>query len=269
MNLGNLVRALKRTDLILTPAVERYLVQHGDDPYPDWVLDKLFDTLRTPPRDRSGSFSGSAAGQCMRAQELAFAGVPQEPTDAQLQNIYNDGKWRHLRWQGMLLTLGLIEDIEYLVRWPQYLSRGSLDGRGVVGTHQNQHWTGLEFGFELKGVSTFQFGRLVKEGPMEKHLKQVDHYFALGCFDLFVIVYEDKTTQAWKEWVIEPDPARIRKAEEQIWALAESVDTKTLHAQLPDCAKRTGETYNQCGFGRNGQCARARRTVPTPFVRSN
>ena len=268
VNIAALVRAVKRADLVITPELEPWLVKHGDEAFPDWVVDILADLLRTKPRIRSGSFSGSAAGHCNRRQQLQFAGVTGEAVDAQLQNIFNDGKFRHLRWQGMLLTLGLITDVEYLVKWPQMLSRGSLDGRGEVSqNHPNAKWRGTEFGFELKGVSTFQYSALAKSGPKDEHLRQIHHYFVLGGFDLFIVIYEDKTTQAWTEWVVEPDPVLLKEAEKQIWELRNSVKSKTLDAILPECVAK-GARYKDCPFGQNGKCQLALTKVPMPFVTS-
>ena len=268
MNINALIKAVRRSDLIITPVLEPWLLKEGDNALPLWVLRMLFDVLATPPRNRSKSFSGSAAGSCPRAQELQFANVPQDPTDAQLQNIFNDGKYRHLRWQGMLLAAGLLTDIEYLVQWPDMLSRGSLDGRGVIPpNHHNVGWRGLEYGFELKGVSTFQYTRLVKDGPMEKHLRQIAMYFVLTNCDLFSLVYEDKTTQSWHEWVYKRSDlqAFINDGEKEIWELKNAVESKKLHPILPECKLKKG-AYQQCGYGTNGRCSAAANHPPAPFV---
>lgn len=266
MNINAIIRAVKKSDLIITPVLTPWLAKHGDEPFPDWVVDRLVEILRAKPRDRSGSFSGSAAGSCFRAQELQFAGVPGAPVDAQLQNIFNDGKYRHLRWQGMLLTTGLATDIEYLVKWPKMLSRGSLDARGVVpDNHAQVRWRGLEYGVEVKGVSTFQFSELKKNGMLHKHKKQVHHYFVLGCFDLFIVIYEDKTTQDFHEWVVEPEQALLEEAEKEIWELRNAVRTGQMHPMLPGC-RRHDAVWKECGYGENGRCEKALRKPPKPFL---
>lgn len=270
MNLNKMIRSAKQyNDLIAKPIIEDWLLRHGDDPFPDWVNQELLKVMSTKPRDRSGSFSGSAAGTCLRMQELGFAGLQGGAIDPQLQNIFNDGKWRHLRWQGMLLTTGLATDIEYLVRWREHLSRGSVDARGVVrDDHPRVPWRGKEVGYEAKGWSTFQFQKLKAEGIPYKHNKQIHHYFVLGCFDLFSYIAEDKTTQEIHEIVIEPDPQMIQEAEDDIWELSKAVKTKTLHGVKPACLQRKGSEYNDCPFGRNGKCLAANTDVPPPFVRS-
>ena len=195
----------------------------------------------------------------MRAQELQYLGLPGRSIDAQLQNIFNDGKWRHLRWQGMLLAAGLLVDIEYQLPWPAMKSKGSVDGVGEVShSHPYPAWRGKEFGFELKGISTFQFAKIRDNGPLDKHLKQVHRYFLSGGFDLFVIVYEDKTTQAFEEFVIEPDQQLLAGSKRELVILNEAIAKKELHGMLPDCQRARGPEWQDCAFGgQHGLCQRA------------
>lgn len=269
LDIKRMIRNVKNENLIVTRPINDWLLKHGDDAFSDEVADWVADQLRTQPRVREGSFSGASAGQCKRRQELAFAGAGEVVIDNQLRNIFNDGKWRHLRWQAMLLETGTITHAEYPVFWRDQYSRGTLDARGVVPTtHSKPRWHGLEFGFELKGVSTFQYSNLAKNGPLPKHYKQVHHYFVLGNLDLFSIVYEDKTTQAWVEWVIEPDAKMLIEAEHEINQLAKSVKTKKIHDLLPECHKRTGQEFRDCPFGgKGGVCVQAISKRPPEFSR--
>lgn len=270
ISIAKLVKEANNIDTIVTRPIRQWLLQHGDDALSPEVVGYVAAQLGTQPRIRSGSFSGASAGRCLRQQELAYAGVGGDVIDPQLRNIFNDGKWRHLRWQAMLLETGVITDPEYLVWWKEKRSRGSLDGRGEVPMdHPKPQWRGLEFGFELKGVSTFQFSALEKSGPKPEHYRQVHHYFVLGGFDLFSIVYEDKTTQNWKEWVIEPDAKLMIEAEHDIRELSKAVDTKKLHRMLPECRKRTGTQFNECPFGgKRGACVKALTNPPKEFANS-
>lgn len=250
ISLKNLAKALNNVDTIITPKLVPFLIEHGDDPFPDWVIGRIAEVLRTKPRDRSGSFSGSSAGGCARRQELDFLGMPQQPIDAQLRNIFNDGKWRHLRWQAFLLKAGVLSDIEYSLPWPTMRSMGSVDGIGEVpGDHPQQDWQGKYFGFELKGVSTFQFPKYKENGPLDKHIRQVHRYFLVGGFDLFSIIYEDKTTQAWCEWVIKPDPKLLAESKRELEELNGAIDRKELHPMLPDCRNLRGPEWADCTYG--------------------
>lgn len=268
ISITKLAREFKRKETIVTRPITDWLLQHGDDAFSPEVTAWVAGQIGTQPRVRSGSFSGASAGVCLRAQELAFIGMPGEAIDSQLRNIFNDGKWRHLRWQAMLLETGTITDAEYPVFWHDYYARGTIDGRGEVPQdHPVERWRGLEFGFELKGVSTFQFSKYREAGqPTGKHKRQIDHYFAIGAFDLFSYVIEDKTTQEFFEMIVEPDEEGVAEALADIKALGSAVDTKTIHAIRPDCKVHRGEDWRECPFGKaTGICTQ--RNAPRPFRR--
>lgn len=266
VNIARLVREVKRKETIVTRPISEWLLKNGDDAHSPEVAAWIASQISTQPRVRSGSFSGAMAGDCLRAQELAYAGVSGETIDTQLRNIFNDGKWRHLRWQAMLLDAGVITDAEYPVFWHDYFSRGTIDGRGEVpASHPVERWRGLEFGFELKGVSTFQFGRYKKEGqPTGSHRAQIDRYFAIGGFDLFSYVIEDKTTQEFYEMVVERDDTAVELADREIKALGHAVMADRIHAPRPQCVKHRGEDWQGCPYGSaSGACTKV--LVPKPF----
>ena len=126
-----------------------------------------------------------------------------------------------------------------------------MDGSGVVyDDHPRHAWRGMEYGFELKGVSTFQFQKIKKDnsGPLDKHLRQVSRYFLMGGFGLFIIIYEDKTTQEYLEWVVEPEPELIEEQRAELITLNDAVDRKKLPPQLPECAVRKG-AFRDCSYG--------------------
>lgn len=263
INLKALAKAITATDKIITPAVSEWLTLHGDDALDEAVAEKIKQLLTTTPRYRGKSFSSSSAGSCIRAQVYGYLDAPGEAVDQQLANIYIDGKWRHLRWQAMLLSIGILTDIEYSLPWPAKRSVGTMDGLGVVpDTHPNVAWRGQEFGWELKGVSTFQYSSVSKGEPMEAHLNQVARYFLSSGLELFSIVYEDKTTQAFHEWVVQRDSAdmkaRIQESAYELDHLNEAVDTRTLPQRLPECASLRGETFRSCSYGGDsyGPCAK-------------
>lgn len=264
LNLKAMIKAVQNSDHIITPRLQEYLVTHGDDEYPEWVVDKIAEQLVTPPRVRHSSFSSSSAGQCLRRQVLQFLGAKQGSVGFQLQNIFNDGKWRHLRWQAILLTAGILTDMEEVATWPKMRARGTLDGIGIVpNDHPRIDWRGEEFGFELKGVSTYLFPKYKDAGPKETdHLQQVARYFLKQGYRLFVIIYEDKSTQEWKEWVIDAESEMMKKIiadqKGELEWLNDSVNRKKLPVMLHECSKLKGTTFNGCPMGGpNGPCATA------------
>lgn len=262
LNLKDVLKAARATDLILTPRIMQWLMQYGDDAVPPHIADWIAEQLKAKPRVRSGSFSASSAGRCLRQQELAYLDMPSgETIDYRLQNIFNDGKWRHLRWQAMCLDANVLQKAEMPLYWRGKKSRGTIDGYGVVpDNHVRPSWRGKDFGFELKGMNPYGYARAVKRDPemKEEHLRQVHRYFLMGGFDLFVIVYEDKASQGWFEWVIEPDDQRLKESQQELDELNEAIDLQLLHPVLPQCKIRTGE-FKECPYGidAHGACLKS------------
>lgn len=262
LRMNDIIKAVRDHDLIITPRLNDHLMQRGDDELPVEVADIIHEQLVTKPRVRSASFSGSSAGQCYRAQELAFLGMPQQGAiGPRLQNIFNDGTWRHLRWQAMLLHAGILDRIEIPLFWRNMKARGTMDGIGTVpDDHPRESIRGLEFGFELKGANPFVYHKAVKQdqGVKEEHENQVARYFLLGGYDLFVTIYENKATQEWYEWVSFPDMERIEAQRQELLELNGSIDTQQLHPMLPQCKIETG-AFKECAYGQSaaGACPRA------------
>lgn len=261
LDLKKIIKAAKNTQLIITPVLNDWLMQHGDDPVPPEIAEMVYEQLTTAPRNRSASFSASSAGMCHRRQVLGFLGVPETGAiDPQLQNIFNDGKWRHLRWQTMLLMAGLLDDLEDPQVWKKMRSRGTMDGRGhVYEGHPRPQWEGLEYGFELKGVSPFLFPKFKKaDEAKEEHKGQVHRYFLMSGLDLFIIVYENKGTQEWVEWVIEPDDELLAEQRKELKTLNAAVDRQRLPPVLPSCKAQIGPVFNECPYGgKGGPCLRS------------
>lgn len=261
MSYAAIIKELKRQDTIVSMPYREWLLTKSDEGLPQWVVDRIMAQMVQRPRIRVGSFSPSSSGQCLRRQELSFLGVPVPfgaGPDARLMNIFNDGKWRHLRWQANLLAAGILTDIEWAVPWIRMRALGNVDGRGYVREdHPRMSWRGKEFGFELKGANPFMYNKQTRrDEPDEKHLRQVHRYFLQGGFELYVILYEEKGTNEWKEWVVEPDPVILEEAREELIQLNASIDSGRLHPMLPSCKIRMGDQWTrECPYaGETGIC---------------
>ncbi len=248
-----------RDDLILTPMLETMLPAWDGTINPD-VAENLAKLMSTPQRNRSRSFSASQAGNCLRRQELAFLGIPGIGVPSrQLSMIFANGTWTHMRWQATLMTLGLLDGIEVLVRKPKWRARCSLDG---VGTAKEGRFEGREFGFELKGRNDYAFNVQAAKGVDDKTRKQVDFEFLLTGLDLFVILNENKNNQGIKEWVVIRDEARVDAAAQELEELNTSIDLGILHPMLPLCKQMKGPDWDNCPFGSPGGPCMAAGTWP-------
>ena len=86
-----------------------HLRRHREDPFSPFTLSVLFELAGREPRERRGSFSVSQLATCMRYQGFRYHGAEGvEVPDGRLHSIFHDGHWRHLRWQGLLLEVGVV-----------------------------------------------------------------------------------------------------------------------------------------------------------------
>lgn len=238
MSLKELLQGTKRTDLLITPKLTLWLMQNSHVVVPPEVAEKLSAAMQAKPRDRSASFSASARGNCVRAQVLQYLGYPQKVfTDTALSRIFIDGTWRHLKFQAMLMTAGIITDFEHSRHSSELRLTGSLDGVNVP-----EAW-----GFELKGINMWGFNTHKKKNKMMyKHWLQVGSYFVLFPeLERFSVIYEDKNTNQLVEWVVHKDDGARDEALQEIRLLNHAVDTK----RVP-----LGELRGSCTKNLNGRC---------------
>jgi len=234
-----LAKKLKKNNLIVTPRLELWLMKNSHLLVSEKNADLLKETVLTKPRDRSKAFSSSTRGTCLRSQMFQYIGVPAGgEIDPTLHSIFIDGTWRHLRWQMMLLEAGILTDIEVPFHNEEYRLKGSLDG-----TNEEEGW-----GFELKGTSNSS----VVSGaapPFDYHKLQIHTYFVgRPDIDRFVLLYEDKRYQAWREIIIEREPDLVVAVHDELAYLNDCVDERVLPDVLPDCKRGTGVTFRKCKF---------------------
>lgn len=248
----------KDKSLLLTPRINEYIMENAGSLYTKEAMERVWQELTKPGRKRSGSFSASSAGQCLRRQELALLGKPQAPIYPALIEVFESGKWYHARWQALLLSANLLEDIEVSLDWPKYTSKGSADGRGYVHWEpSNPAWKDREYLIELKSVGEFAWAKKA-QGPSEDHLKQMHRYMLTSGIHMCVYLVIDKGNASglgWKEFVIEANPKRLEESENELIELNKALEKKKLHPLLTECKLGKGYKYTSCPFtGRNGPC---------------
>ena len=222
----------KQENQLVTPEAVKWLGQNVNLDYPSWVIDKITEQLRSDANSkRDGRFGASSRGDCLRRQVFQYLGFPQRGGfDYQLHNIFHDGHWRHMRWQAMLLTAGVIDDIE--VQYQKDSFSISMDG---VNTEDG--WL-----FELKGAS------YVPSEVPEKHMLQIHTYFAVSGIETCSYVVEDKRTQDWREWVVTPIDQYVNAVQEEMDDLESAVKDQRIPEALPACRQETGEVYKRCPY---------------------
>ena len=236
-NLKRMVRVAKQQSRI-TPKLTGWLASHGEGVVvTDEETEALLLRLVKPGGSRSHAFHPSQLYQCPRRQVFDYYGVEGlRAYNPQLQNIFNDGTWRHMRWQIMLLNAGILDRVEVKVTVPELRLSGSMDG-----VNDTDGWM-----FELKGTS--QFSTIKKNGVMPAHVKQVQTYLMAAELDSAVVVYEDKLSQNWAEFDVHRDEGTVREVTAILEVLNEAVDHERLPEMLDDCKTATGKTFDQCPY---------------------
>jgi hypothetical protein len=243
MTLLSAVKRIKKAEgLLVTPKVIDFLQRH-----PDGVVwdDEAYEVWRELTAramgndDRSGRFGASSRGDCLRLQVFNFLGMPAgKLLGPDTQNLFNDGKWRHLRWQMMALQAGAITHAEYPYAMKSLRVSGSMDG---LNSYES-------FGFELKGDRNWS---RVMDGVPEKHDLQMHTMMLATGWDTFVYIVEDKESQQWREIIVRRDPKIIALVRAELEELNEYIEDHRLPPVLPACAAKEGP-YRSCDFAR--QC---------------
>lgn len=259
-DLKRLLRAVHQSDQIVTPRYEQWLLKDQALPIPAHIADRIRDLLVTPPRDRTASFSASSSGKCQRAQVYAYLGTETYHIDsAQLQTIFLNGTFVHLRLQASLLMAGILTDIthiEFPLHWRRLRTRGTMDGIGTVpDDHPHASWRGKTFGLELKSANSNVFRKLRDDGP-DKYRHQFTRYFLMSGVDLFDVFVECKDTQETLEWVVEPDPKLIKEDRLELEDLNYYINSQKLPPRIPECRGMKGDVFRNCTYGgKTGPCA--------------
>lgn len=242
MSLARRIKTIKKAETLkVTPRIEKFLATNPEGVVWDDAGFALFREIveRSQGNDvasRANRFGASSRGQCLRRQTFAFLGMPQlRLMTPELANLFNDGKWRHLRWQMMLVQSGAATHAEWPAVMPRYRVKVSIDALN----------TDEQFLFELKGDR--QMSRLLGEGVPEVHNLQMHTMMLATGWDDFVYVMEDKSTQEWREFIIRKDDGIMARVRQELEVLNEHVERRVLPDILPACAAKEGP-YKSCPF---------------------
>lgn len=247
MSLGSLIKSVKRgqqSQLLVTPKIEQFLLDVPEGVIWDDEAYALFKRLTEAAfgtnSDRSGRFGSSSRGTCQRAQMWKYIGMPERKIiDPEVLNLFNDGKWRHIRWQMMGMQSGALTHVEYPLKMKKYRLGSSADGLNSIDS----------FLFELKGDR--HMARLLDAagGVDPKHNLQIHTMLLVTGWDIASYVMEDKATQQWREIVVERDPVVIAQVKQELEELNEHVEQRSLPEPLPACQAKEGP-YRNCPFAK-------------------
>lgn len=238
MTLSKMLKGMLNNDLLVTPRYEQYLATHPNIEVDQALMDFVREELTEPERKRTGTFSASSSGRCLRQQVLRYLAIPERgKLNSDLHAIFHDGTFRHIRWQLLLMEAGALTDVEVPVVVPKYDMSGTIDG-----LNQDEG-----FGWELKGINDRGYRWVLQKGPSRSHLLQIHAYMFATNYDTWSLVYENKNDQTWKEFVIERDDALIQEVKDDLEFMYQSLQKGRLPAIQSECLSQTGD-YKRCPF---------------------
>lgn len=254
--IGQIVKRHKASEAkIVTPRLDEWLVRHPEGlTVPPSLMPLVQRLLSSPNSDRSARFGASSRGICHRRQVFAFLGMPVLMRhDPILQNLFNDGTWRHIRWQLTTLVAGIAQSDTWDVPSGEV---GAVDEAPVEVTHVLPQYhtkvstdfenTREAWGGELKGTSWFS--KILEHGLPEAHQLQVHTYFIATGYDRFVYIGEDKRSNNWTEIIVRPDPTWMKRVKDELNALSDSIEDQRLPAIRSDCRAQKGEDFKGCPY---------------------
>jgi hypothetical protein len=211
-----------RSGQILTPLIDDYFREaskHNEVRFSKQTMEILMKLHLRPDRDRGGSFSASALSTCMRAQMLGYLEmegtiVPNEKRQA----IFLNGDWLHLKWQGILLEMGVVKWketeplVEQRVSIPEWKVEGTLD---VIGELEAEDWI-----IDVKGVGPGNWQKM-KDGFIPQGYLWQQHAYMRGTgISNTLLLVESKATQEYVEIHVPPlDSTEALQVEARVKAL--------------------------------------------------
>jgi len=250
MSLRNVLKSHARNggELLVTPRYEQYLSRTNNILVDEEVAEFIKKELITPERNRRMTFSASSRGACPRAQVFQFTSIqPVERMNSQLYAIFHQGTFMHLKWQALLLSAGILREVEVSCRWDEMKMSGTIDGIGDVPVDHPLREHHDEYGWELKSINDNGFRWVIERGPSQTHLLQIHAYMIATGIRIWSLIYENKNTQEWKEFVVHYDPDIAAKVESELTYLNEMVKRRELPPILEECKKRQG-AFKKCNF---------------------
>lgn len=242
MKFGDLGKYKIDKGLVVSPKHEKWMETNSNPVYSQRALDFGAWALeqQANPRDRRGTISASSLGSCRRRQQFTFLGMPELPPSTKLAGVFQNGTFMHIRWQMAGLTAGWMDNAEVPVGTNPYDLSGTQDGTTTNGEV-----------IELKSTNSNQFNRIMSFGPIEGHTFQVGTYVLVTGAERGVILYENKDTQDYKEFVYDRDELPLQEIKEIAFGVWEKLDAKELAEPLDECEAKTGYRYSGCPFRDN------------------
>lgn len=235
------------TKLVVSPRHEAWLAVNSNPRYSAEALDFGRSQLLSIglPRDRRGTVSASSFGSCHRKQQFTYLGLPELPPSSKLAQVFQNGSFMHVRWQMAGLTEGWLTRAEVPVGRNDFWLSGTQDGIAYDGSV-----------VEFKSVNTIGFTKVASFGPQPGHKIQIATYVLTTGAQQASLIYEDKNTQEYKEFVFKDDELPLQEVADQAVEMWQRIEAEVLYEPLTECEAGVGYRFLGCPFRK--QCLKIR-----------
>ncbi len=221
----------------LTPMVDRYLIERRNS-----RRRLLTYTIDVPERPRyAGRLSPSSIAGCQRKAVFNFLGAEKvNRVDPDTELIFEDGNWRHHKWQCMFRDMTKVLgkerfqllSIEKKVLIPELYVCGRYDALIKI--------NGKKYVVDFKGIRDYGFQYVYREHkPKEEHVKQLLTYCVARNVRRGILLYDNKDNQSFKCYVIEWDEDVWGEVERWCQKVIASLNRRQLPARHPGCSAGT------------------------------
>lgn len=232
----------------LRPLLDEYLLTRAASS--NRFLEPPFTDLTERPRP-PGRISPSSVGGCQKRAAFKFLGAKGfTKIDPDLQLIFDDGNWRHLKWGWTFLDMeavlgkekfevvSLEEDVSYR---PLYVA-GSLDAVVNIG--------GKKWVVDFKGANLFSWNETyMKNEPKVDHIWQLILYMKARRVRRGMLVYENKNSQEIKVYVVEFNDDDWEEVTRWIKPVIKKLKDKRLPQMDHECTKGS-RMEQQCPYSK-------------------
>jgi CRISPR/Cas system-associated exonuclease Cas4 (RecB family) len=236
----------------LTALIDEYLIKREQPEYANLRIWSVTLPLVDRPRP-GGRISPSSVCGCERQAAMKFVGVQgRTRIDPDEQLIFEDGKWRHHKWQTMFREMEQIlgrdrfrvVSIEEPIVIDKLYIAGHLDA--VIKIKVKKKWR--RYVIDIKGANEYAWENAYqKQAPDPKYVRQIITYAKAKGIKRAILLYESKNRNKFYCFAVTVTPELW--AEVQLWAkrIIEQVQDRKLPPMHPECHNGTF-LYNKCPY---------------------
>lgn len=238
--LKDLIKATQ-TGKPITLLHEKWLTSNHNPVYSPEALELARAVLsgeKGGARGRTLGLRASGTTTCGRKRLFDLNSYPAiTDIDGLTANIFGTGNFLHLKWQMFGLTAGWLAEAEVPVENKKWGLSGTMDG--IV--YDNSI-------FEFKSINARGFQGVCTNGPKQAHVRQVHAYMLIAGMDKASVVYENKDSSDWMEFVVHRDETIVDEIKIELADLTQHNLQRTLPPMLTSCIEQTGYVYRGCPY---------------------